>query len=112
MRLAVKQLCETVGEGGGFMISGGCCFSYGTKPENFKALVDAIMEFSWYDRNIKTQPKAAPAGKLDPCCPLMVTPWDAKKKEIGGVQGDEDLIRRPWNSLESMAYVWLWQWLS
>jgi hypothetical protein len=42
----------------------------------------------------------------------MVTPWDKKKAEIGGVLGDEGLIRRPWESLESAAYIWLWQWLN
>ncbi|MGA3128340.1 MAG: uroporphyrinogen decarboxylase family protein [Candidatus Korobacteraceae bacterium] len=112
VRQQVKLLCETVGQGGGFIISGGCNIGYETKAENLRALADAIMEFGWYDKSVKAMPKAAPAGRVDAAYPLMVTPWDSKKAEIGGVQGDEDLIRRPWESLESAAYIWLWQWLN
>ena len=112
VRQQVKLLCETVGQGGGFIVSGGCNIGYETKPENLRAMADAIMEFGWYDKSIKAMPKAAPAGKVDSAYPLMVTPWDKKKAEIGGVLGDEGLIRRPWESLESAAYIWLWQWLN
>jgi hypothetical protein len=41
----------------------------------------------------------------------MVTPWETKLAELGGVKGDEGLIRRPWEQLEGMAYAWLWQWM-
>ena len=75
-------------------------------------MVDAINEFGWYDKNLKPKPKAVPAGKVDPAYPLMVTPWETKKAELGGVHGDEDMIRKPWESLESAAYLWLWSWLN
>jgi hypothetical protein len=105
------MLCETVGEGGGYIISGGCNVPYTTKPENFRAMIDAVMEYGVYDKNIRPQPKTAPAGEIRAFkYPKMVTPWEAKRAELGGVQGDEDLIRRPWEMLESMAYIWLWQW--
>jgi uroporphyrinogen-III decarboxylase len=111
MRQHVRLLCETVGRGGGYIISGGCNIPYTTQPENFRAMVDAVMEYGVYDKSIKPQPKAAPAGKVEAFeFPKMVTPWAVKRNELGGVQGDEDLIRRPWETLESMAYVWLWQW--
>jgi hypothetical protein len=82
-----------------------------TKPENFRAMVEATTEFGWYDKNIKAMPKSAPGGKVDGLYPLMVTPWETKKAEMGGVSGDENLIRKPWEALESQAYVWLCQWL-
>jgi hypothetical protein len=42
----------------------------------------------------------------------MVTPWETKKAELGGVKGDENMIRQSWDSLESQAYNWLWGWLN
>ncbi len=112
VRQQVKHLCETVGQGGGYIICAGCGFPYEAKTENMRALAEAAMEFGVYDKNIKAQPKAAPAGQVDAAAfPRMVTPWAVKKAELGGVQGDESLIRRPWESLESMAYIWLWQWV-
>jgi uroporphyrinogen-III decarboxylase len=112
MRQQVKLLCETVGQAGGYIVSGGCNFPYTTKPENFKAMVDAVMEYGIYDKNIKPKPKAAPSGAIKAFkYPKMVTTWEVKQAELGGVLGDEDLIRRPWEMLEGMAYTWLWQWV-
>jgi hypothetical protein len=113
IRRQVKLLCETVGRGGGFIMSGGCNFPHATKPDNFRAMIDAIMEYGVYDTRIKARPRTAPAsGDTAFSFPRMMTPWDVKKAEIGGVMGEEALIAEPWNSLESMAYVWLWQWVT
>ena len=112
MRRHVKTLCETVGQGGGFIISGACSFPYTAKPENFRAMIDAVLEYGVYDKAIKPQPKTPPAGPVPAFTyPKMIIPWDVKRAEIGGVMGDEGMIRRPWETLESMAYVWLWQWV-
>jgi uroporphyrinogen-III decarboxylase len=108
----VKMLCETVGQGGGFIINGGCNVPQSTKPENYRAMIDAVMEYGVYDKNIQPRPKPAPMGKIEAFqFPKLITPWKVKKTELGGnVMGDEGLIQRPWEMLESMAYVWLWQW--
>jgi uroporphyrinogen-III decarboxylase len=115
MRQQVKLLCETVGKGGGYIIGGGCNFPYTTKPENLRAMIDAVMEYGVYDRNIKPQPREGlqkPAQVTAFKYPKTVTPWETKKVELGGsVMGDEALIRPPWEMLESMAYTWLWQWV-
>ena len=114
MRQQVKTLCESVGQGGGFIISGGCNFPYATKPENLRALIDAVLEYGIYDETVKPQPKETPPGPVGAKgfkYPKVVTPWEIKRDELGGVQGDEGLIRRSWETLESMAYAWLWQWV-
>jgi hypothetical protein len=112
MRARVKNLCETLGPGGGYIISGGCNIPHDTRPENIRAMVEAVMEYGIYDRSVKPRPKPAPGAAAVTAFeyPRMVTPWEVKKAELGGVQGEEDLIRKPWETLESMAYVWLWQW--
>ena len=114
MRQQVKILCETVGQGGGFIISGGCNFPYTAKPENLRALIDAVLKYGVYDTSIKPQPKETKPTSPEIQAfqyPKMVTPWAVKRSELGGVQGDEDLVRQPWEMLESMAYIWLWQWV-
>ena len=112
MRRQVKLLCETVGQGGGFIISGGCNFPYTAKPENFRAMIDAVMEYGVYDPAVKPHALPTQAGDIKAFnYPKMVTPWEVKKAELGGVMGNESLIAEPWKRLESMAYVWLWQWV-
>lgn len=110
----VKELCETVGRGGGWIVSGGCNIPHTTKPENFRALIDAVMDHGVYDKNLKPAPR-----NVDPSptkveafrFPKVFTPWEQRKSEIGPIMGEEDLIRRPWESVEASAYTWLWQWV-
>ncbi len=111
VRDRVKLLCETVGKDGGFIVNGGCNIPYDTKPENYRALVDAIIEYGSYDKGIKPIPKAALPVIGETPAPKVFTPWEAKLAELGGVLGDEGLIRKPWDMLESMGYAWIWQWV-
>ncbi|AEG16236.1 hypothetical protein Desku_2714 [Desulfofundulus kuznetsovii DSM 6115] len=112
IRERVKLLCETVGRDGGFIINGGCNIPYDTKPENYRAMIDAIIEYGTYDKSIDPKPRVPqPDGSKAPVQLKMVTPWEVKLAELGGVLGEEDLIRRPWELLEIMGYTWIWQWV-
>jgi hypothetical protein len=112
VREHVRELCQTVGKGGGYMISAGCSFPYDAKPENFKAMINAVMEYGWHDKSVKAKPKAAPpAGKVDALKPRKVlTPWEVKKAELGTIMGDENLIKKHWEQLEGLAHTFMWQW--
>ena len=48
IRERVKLLCETVGKDGGWIPNGGGHIPEDTKPENFRALLDAVMEYGKY----------------------------------------------------------------
>lgn len=114
IRDQVKLLCEAAGRDKGLLINGGCNIPYDTKPENYRAMIDAILEFGTYDASIKPLPhvmESVPhkAARLEG--QGMVTPWEVKFAELEGFQGEEDLIRRPWESLEKLAYSWVWQWV-
>jgi hypothetical protein len=114
IRSRVKQLCETVGKDGGLILNGGCAIPYGTKPENFRAYVEATLEYGWYSDTVKPKLKRAPVPyprqPISERIPEVVTPWEDKLKEMGGVMGDEELIRKSWEMLEQQAYCWLLSW--
>ncbi len=113
VREHVRELCGTVGRGGGYMISAGCSFPYDARPENFKAMVEAVMEYGWYDRKIDAKPRVAPAAvNSEALKPRnLLTPWEVKKSEMGTIMGDENLIRKHWDQLESLAHTFIWQWV-
>ncbi|UMZ74759.1 uroporphyrinogen decarboxylase family protein [Natranaerofaba carboxydovora] len=111
MRERVKWLCETVGQDGGYILNGGCNIPYDTKPENYKAMIEAAMEYGFYDESLKPEPITPPEGKNTLTKKRILTPWETKKEELGGITGDEELIKEPWEMLEKMGYNWLWQWL-
>ncbi len=113
VKAMTKRLCETVGRDGGFIINGGCAIPYDTKPENYRAMIDAVLEYGRYKDSIDFEPQInpnPPAGWTPP--PKgVITPWEQKLKELGEIQGDENLIRVGWETLEHMAFNWLWTWI-
>jgi len=110
IRDRVKELRDAAGRDKSLIINGGCNIPYDTKPENYRAMIDAILEFGTYDAGLNPSPKKKDhtPTKLKP---RMVTSWEAHQTETDGILGDEELIRRPWEQLESMAYTWIWQWV-
>jgi uroporphyrinogen-III decarboxylase len=113
IRSRVKELCETVGRDGGLILNGGCGIPYSTKPENFRAYVNATLEYGKYSDTIKPKLKKAPpplVGKIP--SRRVITPWEVKLREFGGVMGDETLIKEAWETFEQRAFCWLrfWDW--
>ncbi len=43
-----KRLIENVGKGGGFILSSGCSIPANAKPENVKAMREAVDQWGWY----------------------------------------------------------------
>ena len=113
VREMTKRLCETVGKDGGFIINGGCAIPYDTKPENYRAMIDAIIEFGGYKDSIDFEPRINPKPPEDWQPPVkgMITPWDVKREELGKIPGNEDLIKLGWESIEHIAFNWLWTWV-
>ena len=113
IRAKVKELCEAAGGGKRLLINGGCNIPYDVKPENYRAMIEAIVEFGQYDSSLEMSPRQG--GLLDPSgeipAPKAYTSWEQRNEEWGGVKGDEELIKSPWNQLEAMAYTWVWQWV-
>ena len=116
IRATVKELCERVGRDGGYLIDCDSPVPASSKPENFRAFVDAVMEYGKLNDTVKPKLKVAvppvgsperPASELPD---IMPTPWGVKLKELGGVTGDESLIQKQWEMLERIAYTWLWFW--
>jgi uroporphyrinogen-III decarboxylase len=113
IRARVKLLCETVGKDGGWLPNGGGHIPQDTKPENFRALIDAVMEYGRYSDGPPPEPRPAPepSGQVELPEARVVTPWEVIKAENGwAVPGDEELIKKYWDRLEQMAYNWLIGW--
>ena len=114
VRERVKLLCQTVGKDGGYIINGGCSIPYDTKPENFRSMINAIVDYGQYNDYTKYElySNPNPPAGWTPLKPQMVTPWEVKLNELGGVQGNEDLIKTSWEMIENRAFAWLWSWKS
>jgi len=116
IRARVKELCETVGREGGLILNGGCAIPYSTKPENFRAFIDATLKYGHYSSTITPKLKKPPAtpsgGPVPGHPPRVITPWETRSGELGGVLGDEKMVREVWEMLERRAFCWMhfWDW--
>ena len=41
--------------------------------------------------------------------PGVCIPWDEKKKELPQISGNEALIKKTWEDIDSLGYVYIWQ---
>ncbi len=46
------------------------------------------------------QPKIAPG---------VCVPWEEKRAEFPEIKGDEQLVKKIWEDVDSMGYLYIWQ---
>lgn len=113
IRARVKHLCETVGADGGWIPNGGGHIPRDTNTENFRSLLDAVMEYGKYSQGPVPEPQTVHPSStvIELPEPRFITPWEVIKCENEWtIPGDEELIKDSWEKLEVMAYNWLISW--
>ena len=41
--------------------------------------------------------------------PGVCIAWEQKRQDLPEIQGDERLVKRVWEDVDSLAYVYIWQ---
>ena len=41
--------------------------------------------------------------------PGVCIPWEEKVKELPTICGDEEIVRRKWEDIDALGYVYIWQ---
>lgn len=41
--------------------------------------------------------------------PGVCIAWEQKLKELPKIPGDEELVRKVWEDIDALAYVYIWQ---
>jgi hypothetical protein len=41
--------------------------------------------------------------------PGTCVPWEEKRKELPPIAGDEELMKRVWENIDALGYVYVWQ---
>jgi len=41
--------------------------------------------------------------------PGACIPWAEKRKEMPEIKGDEELVQRVWEDVDSLGYLYIWQ---
>jgi hypothetical protein len=41
--------------------------------------------------------------------PGVCIPWQQKRKELPDIPGDEQILRRVWQDIDALGYLYIWQ---
>jgi hypothetical protein len=41
--------------------------------------------------------------------PGVCVPWDEKLKELPPVTGDQEMVKRVWEEIDALGYMYIWQ---
>jgi len=120
VRQHCRTLIETIGADGGYLMDASAIMQNDTTVENLKAMTDATLEFGVYQSLSSPSAKLRPAvpAERTPGLPAWVTaprvppgicfPFEQKLKELPPILGDVATIREVWDSIEGLAYQYIW----
>ena len=41
--------------------------------------------------------------------PGVCIPWEQKRQELPRIVGDEEIVKRVWEEVDSLGYLYIWQ---
>jgi len=119
VRARVRQVIETVGRDGGYIMDAGAIIQNDASIENVRAMTEATMEFGEYSSSSGGgRAGVAPAAVAHACGipvtpahrpPGTVQPWGQKKGEMPAMTGDEGMVRATWERYDGWANAYIWQ---
>lgn len=123
----VRECCRRVIEGvagdGGYIMDAGAIMQNDTKVENLRAMTEVTREYGMYSASPSAEP-VTPAAPVQPLPetgfglrgrpqprikPGVCIPWEEKRRETPEILGDEELVQRVWDQVESLGNTFIWQ---
>jgi len=116
VRTVVRRVLDSVARDGGYIVDASAIMQDDTKPENLRAMTEAAREFGVYSRGhaepqqvgSEPAPRAAPAAPPTPR-PGVCIPWELRRAEMGKIRGDEEIVRRIWEQIDTLGNMYIWQ---
>ncbi|MGD0497648.1 MAG: uroporphyrinogen decarboxylase family protein [Bryobacteraceae bacterium] len=115
-----RRLIETIGAEGGYIMDAGAIMQNDAAIENLKAMTEATVEYGAYRTasSFSGKPPELPAAAATPGLPAWIAapkvppgvcfPFEEKLKELPSICGDAALVRRVWNDIDGLAYLYIW----
>ncbi len=115
VRAYCRKVLDGVAQGGGYILDASAIMQDDTDPDNLRAMTDFAREYGVYSQgHASLTPPVAKASATEPrqwsgTTPGVCIPWETKREEIGTIQGDEEIVRRIWEQIDSLANMYVWQ---
>ena len=114
-----KEVIDGVAGDGGYIMDASAIVQNDAKVENVRAMTEFTREYGVYGAGGTRPGKAAAKGAApgDPLAGFRVSarkpgvclPWEEKVKELPALSGDAALVRRVWEDIDALGYMYIWQ---
>ena len=112
-----RRLIETIGADGGYIMDASAIMQSDTSIENLRAMTDAAVEYGRY--RAPSSPSPAPEFTRETagwpvwvCAPKVPPgvcyPFEEKLKQLQPIRGDRAIVKRVWEEVDSLAYLYIW----
>jgi uroporphyrinogen-III decarboxylase len=123
----VREYCRKIIDGvardGGYIMDASAIVQNDAKIENMRAMTDFTREYGVYsggalpampeirrpDPPLTGDPRLTPEADRCTRAPGVCLPWSKQRQQMGQIAGDEQLCQRIWESIDSLAYTYIWQ---
>ncbi|NUQ65358.1 MAG: hypothetical protein HUU20_23065 [Pirellulales bacterium] len=122
-----RRVIREVAAEGGYLADAGAIMQDDTNIENLRAFTEVFREEGVYAAGSYADPTPLPPCELETSlasrravaglegrpapriAPGICFPWEEKEKELPGISGDKEMVRRVWNEIEGLANTYIWQ---
>lgn len=113
-----KKVIDGVAADGGYILDAGAIIQSDAKIENVRAMTEFTRQYGVYatsgtaNKETIRRPQSSPAGlpeqRPEAKRPGVCVPWEEKRRELPRLSGDEDLVRRVWEDIDALGYLYIW----
>jgi uroporphyrinogen-III decarboxylase len=114
-----KKVIDVLASDGGYIMDASAIIQNDAKVENVRAMTEFTRNYGLYPLGQTRGPKQQPHSReeVDETGPMLKSkvkpgiciPWEEKRKELPQILGDENLLKRVWEEVESFGYLFIWQ---
>ncbi len=123
VRLYCRKIIDSIASNGGYIMDASAIIQNDAKVENMTAMTEFTRNYGKYKEEYSEslkhhqqvsgesaiENKSVTALKRSKVKPGACIPWDEKRKEMAKISGDENLLRRIWEEVDSLGYLFIWQ---
>ncbi len=117
VRAQVRKLIETVGAEGGYIVDASAIMQNDARIENLRAMTDAAIEYGGYRSPSAASPPIPRVGVTPGLPAWLTTPrvrpgvcrtFEERLGDLPPILGDLEIVRKSWDDLEGLAYLYIW----
>jgi len=126
VRTYCKKVIDGVAGDGGYILDASAIIQNDARVENIAAMTSFTREYGVYSSGRSQNLTGSPAeikgsqAHLHPsdrikrssnpkAAPGVCIPWEEKRKELPAISGDQEILRRIWESVDEFGYTYIWQ---